>query len=294
MDPTDALERLGGVADAASLLCLTSRGRLRAAVRRGSVVRDARGRYALDGVDEAVRRAVALSGVLVGLSAARVHGWELAHQPDRPEVAVPRHRNVPPSRRRGVRLRYVDLDPDDVSGPALRPVATVLDCASRLRFPDALAVADSALRRLEVRQDELVDRAGSLPPRYRARASRVAREASPLAANPFESTARAIALDVPGLHLRPQVPIEGVGRPDLVDVERRLVVEADSFAFHGHRRALDADCRRYNALVVRGWTVVRFSWEQVMLEPGYVHDVLSALVEPSGRALGQPLRRRTA
>lgn len=40
-------------------------------------------------------------------------------------------------------------------------------------------------------------------------ARRVAQEASHLAANPFESVLRAIALDVPGLNLRPQVVIAG-------------------------------------------------------------------------------------
>lgn len=48
--------------------------------------------------------------------------------------------------------------------------------------------------------------------------------------------------------------------------------------FHGHRKALHTDCGRYNALVLRGWTVLRFSWEHVMLDPDYVADVLRAVV----------------
>ena len=105
----------------------------------------------------------------------------------------------------------------------------------------------------------------------------MAREASGLAANPFESVLRAIALDVPGLDLRPQVVIaEGgwVGRPDLVDTERRLVVEAESFEFHGRRAALRRDCERYTALTLLGWTVLRFAWEHVMFEPAYVAECL--------------------
>jgi very-short-patch-repair endonuclease len=72
--------------------------------------------------------------------------------------------------------------------------------------------------------------------------------------------------------------------PDLVDRSRRLVIEAESWKYHGHRKALHNDCGRYNALVLRGWTVLRFSWEHVMLEPDYVRDVLFALVgEPEGQ-----------
>ena len=91
---------------------------------------------------------------------------------------------------------------------------------------------------------------------------------------------RAIALDVRGLRLAPQVPVRGVGfwvQPDLVDRERRLVVEADSFAWHGDRRALREDARRYNNLVVRGWRVLRFAWEDVMHDPSYVRSTLEAL-----------------
>jgi very-short-patch-repair endonuclease len=94
------------------------------------------------------------------------------------------------------------------------------------------------------------------------------------AANPFESVLRAIALEVPGLVVRPQVWIDPIGRPDLVDEASGLVLEADSFEFHGRRRRLKSDAERYNAIVVAGWRVLRFSWEHVMFEPVYVRQVL--------------------
>jgi hypothetical protein len=53
----------------------------------------------------------------------------------------------------------------------------------------------------------------------------VAEAADARAANAFESTARAIALDVPGLHLVPQLRLAPGTMPDLVDPERRHVVE---------------------------------------------------------------------
>jgi len=80
---------------------------------------------------------------------------------------------------------------------------------------------------------------------------------------------------------------------DLVDRQRRLVLEADSYAWHGSRRALRQDCRRYNRLVLLGYTVLRFTWEDVMHDPGYVLLTLKALVDaqaqPGHRTLSRAL-----
>jgi len=46
----------------------------------------------------------------------------------------------------------------------------------------------------------------------------------------------------------------------IVDEGRRIVLEADSFAWHGDLSALRWDARRYDNLVVRGWLVLRFAW----------------------------------
>jgi very-short-patch-repair endonuclease len=294
-----AVERLGGVADTASLLRLTTRARLRWAVRRGLVIRTGRGRYASPGVDEALRASHRLSGVLVEDSAAQYHGWEMKHRPASPCMAVPRNRNVLPERRRGVRVRWVDLAACDVSGQATGPGSTVTWCAARLPFDEALAIADSALRHLDVTKAELLRRAGAMPDRYRARCLHVAEHADGRAANPFESVLRAIALGVDGLDVEPQVWVDDVGRPDLLDRVLGLVIEADSFEFHGRRRAMKHDCERYNAFVVGGRLVLRFSWEHVMLEPDYVRRVLVTIVErgsarPLGRALQVPEDARLA
>jgi very-short-patch-repair endonuclease len=75
------------------------------------------------------------------------------------------------------------------------------------------------------------------------------------------SALRAIALTFPGLHLVPQLSITAPGRyarPDLVDEDIRLVIEADSQTWHSFREALRRDCRRYNSLGLNGWTVLRF------------------------------------
>jgi very-short-patch-repair endonuclease len=296
--PVEALERLGGVSDATTLLRLTSRKRVARTVRTGEVLRVGHRQYALPTASDGLKAAARLSGTASHASAASIHGWRLASQPERPAVIVPRNRKVSTERRHGVDLRWRDLDPEEVDGAVTSPYRTVLDCARDLELPDALAIADSALRHRDIDQERLIELALALPTTGKAEALKVAEAASPLAANPFESALRGISLDVPDLNLRPQLWIEERGfrgRPDLVDRRRRLVVEADSFEFHSTRTALRRDCERYNALVVRGWTVLRFAWKHVMFERDYVRDCLIAVAEgPSGRAALPPTLLWTA
>lgn len=293
-----AMKRLGGVATTRALLALTSRRRLHAAVRSGVVVRLASGRYALPTAEAGLVAAHRLSGVVSGLSAAAAQGWEVKHPPEQPSVTVPRNRKLAADRRVGVSVTWRDVPETDIQDGVLRPVATVVDCARTLPFDEALAVADSALRHGHVRRAQLVAAAEAVPTTGRRAALRVAREADGRAANPFESVLRAIALEVRGLTLEPQVTIRApgfVGRPDLVDRRRRLVVEADSFGFHASRAALRRDCRRYTALTLLGWRVVRFAWEDVMFEAAYVRDCLDQLASvPVGRAAQRRTDRKTA
>ncbi|WP_207006764.1 endonuclease domain-containing protein [Nocardioides aromaticivorans] len=111
----------------------------------------------------------------------------------------------------------------------------------------------------------------------RTAALRIAGLADRRAANPFESCLRAVCLDVRGLTVRPQVQI-GPYRVDLADVGLRIVVEADSRTWHAGPDEHDADIRRYTTLVRQGWVVVRFSYSDVMDEPGYVAAVLRDVV----------------
>lgn len=283
MSAVGELTRLGGVSTRAALLERASRQKVDAALSSGAIVRLARGRYALPSTDTARAAAHALSGVLCLTSAALHWGWAVKHPPREPQVCVPRNRNVAPERQRGVELRRLRLHPDDIVDGVTTRDRTLVDCLRHLPFDEALAVADSALRDGFPRERlrALVrDARGNGAPRMR----QVAELATPDAANPFESVLRAIALRVAGLRLRPQVSIRAVipggtrflGRVDLADEVLSIAAEADSFEWHGGREALRRDARRYNSLVVHGWLVLRFTWEEVMFEPGHVEGVLRA------------------
>jgi very-short-patch-repair endonuclease len=175
-------------------------------------------------------------------------------------------------------LHWADLGSGDVlDGHVTGRDRTLVDCMRSLPFDEALAIVDSALRNRSIGKPELQRLAADVKGPGSAQCRRVARHADAKAANPFESVLRAIALDIPGLELRPQIVIrEGsfAARPDLVDARCRLVAEADSFEWHGSRRALKRDSRRYNSLVLLGWVVLRFSWEDVMYDAPYVRECL--------------------
>jgi very-short-patch-repair endonuclease len=52
--------------------------------------------------------------------------------------------------------------------------------------------------------------------------------------------------------------------------DRRLIVEADSFAWHRTRRAFENDRRRDQLLRKSGWTPVRITWRQIHERPAEV------------------------
>lgn len=281
MSVAEVLERCGGVATRKSLVLATSRLEVDRALAAGEIIRVAQGRYASPDVEEALRAAHRLGGHLSHETAALHHGWAVQHPPEQPHVTVPRGRQLGETARDGVNLHRVTLGADDIDGVATARSRTLMDCLRSLPFEAALAVADSALRE-GFRPQQLAALARDSRGPGARQVRRVAAAADARAANPFESVLRAHALAIPGLEVVPQVSIREpafLGRPDLVDERLRIVLEADSFEWHGDRAALARDARRYNRLVVAGWLVLRFSWEQVMFEGDEVRATLLAVVE---------------
>jgi len=120
------------------------------------------------------------------------------------------------------------------------------------------------------------------------KARRVAGWVDARAASPLESALRGLLLDNGFTQFEPQLAVVHEGRRvatvDLGDPATGLLLEADSFLWHGQRAALERDARRYNELVSRGFLVLRFTWEQIMSDPAWV----LAMVR---RALNRPDRQ---
>ena len=258
------------------------------------MVRVGHGRYALRSAVPNARHAVRLSGVVAGLSAAHWWGWSLAQEPELPVVAVPRNRHLAPERRAGVRVVHVDLRPDQVVrgeaarttpwGPRLPDLAKVTDKVTTAVYvarteplTTSLPVLDSA-RRDGITSDQLRAGLALEPNQWRARARKAIDSSDPRAANGFESLVRAIASDVPGLRLVPQVTVLPGITCDLVDEVLGIVVECDSWTYHAEKSAFARDMERYNTLALAGRLVLRIGRPLAVSDPDQVRTHLAAAV----------------
>jgi very-short-patch-repair endonuclease len=287
MDLVSHVTVLGGACARAVLVERCGRAAVDRALRDGVLVRVARGRYALATASAAVQAAATLGGVLSMRSAAQRHGWGQKLVPSLPDVTFPRTHHLPVGARKLVVPHWSDIAPEDVEDGVTGVRRTLVDCMRMLPLDESVPIVNSALRAGDVTLDELRAIARAMRGRGRARAMAVAAMATAKPTNPYESTLYALASTIPGLSVMPQHPIRVSAtlelHPDLADPELGIVIEAESFAWHGKTAALTRDCVRYNAFTVGGWIVVRFSWSQVMFEAAYVLEVLEKVVRLARR-----------
>jgi very-short-patch-repair endonuclease len=282
-DPARVVALLDGRASWKQLSLYCSEHAVRRALDQGRLVRSGRGRYVLPDLPDAWGAAARAGGVLSHLSAAVDLGLPVLVRPSQVDVTL--GRTATRRKEPGVVLHHVALAPEDLRSRTTSALRTVLDCAATLPFREGLAVADSALRLGCVRSEDLLVLATRRGGVAAARIRRVAADADGDAANPFESALRAEVLDAGLAGFVPQQPIRlangATVHVDLGDPRRHVALEADSFEHHGTRRALRDDCRRYDELVRVGWTVLRFAWEHVVLNPAWVRAVVRDVVEGS-------------
>jgi len=244
------------------------RRRFEAALREGVVLKAGHNRYVLPGGKERIAAAARLHGSLTHLSAAQHWGWKVKVPPTCVQVVVPRGRRLDAQRCAGVEVFL-----GATNGIATDKIRTVIDCLRALPFDEALGLADSALRDPEVTRDKLAAAATASPRTGRSRVQRVLRYADPGAANTFESSLRALCIEV-GLDVGAQVKIGDVGVCDIADRSRMLVIEGDSYRYHSRPAAFRKDVRRYTSFGRLGWLVLRFTVEDVLETPEYVLGVL--------------------
>lgn len=304
-----ALIAFGGVATSSDLIAASSVATVRGCARAGLIVPVGGGVYtlatladpALGGTaptrawsrwtegpsDEEIavltaRHAIARgrSGALSLLCAAAHHGWPILREPTRVDIALPRSRHSRPDASK-VRPYWVrDLSEEERYEHVTSPLRTVIECARLLPFDDALAVADSALRSGAVGEMELREAGETFRGAGASRVRRVAHHADASAANPFESALRAVHVDLPGLSLTTQFSVgDGLSaRTDLADEELRIVLEADSYAFHGDRDLFEQTQRRHVELAGRDWVVLPYGFSVVTEQPTWVRAATEAVV----------------
>ena len=240
---------------------------IRSSLARGLLVPVRRSWVATAQCDPQVRRAVAASGRLTCLTqAVRLGLWTPSHD----EI----HVAVPPTASRidavGLRLHWSTGPSPTAPHAVTDPVANVLFHVARcVPMADALAVWESALR------TKRTDAAVLARIRWHSEvASKMAAAASVLSDSGIETVFVQLMRDL-GVPLRQQVWIDGHPVDGLIG--ERLVVQIDGFAHHqarDRRRDLRADAR----LVLRGYTVLRFDYQQVLFQQQEVLDTVATAV----------------
>jgi very-short-patch-repair endonuclease len=272
----EVLSGRGGSATFAELRAVVSGRSIRKALLAGHIRRTAKGVYAVPKAPAALAAARSYGGVVSHLSAAQHWGIKVLNEPVRPHITLP------PGRARRVTQEKCVLHWAHV--PALddvtTPVRTVLDCIRASSLKEALAVADSALHQEIVDPDELFEAAAQLRGPHRRRIQRVVALADGRAESVLESALRAILIEAGIEGFEPQVAVRDKSFSARLDLGHRAALiglEADGFEHHSTRSQLVKDCRRGVNLATRGWTVLRFSWEDVMYEKDWVIAAVTAM-----------------
>lgn len=236
-----------------------------------------------------LRAAVAWAGddaVASGLSAAQWWGL-VPPSPGNAQVTVPRTRSRRPPD--GVLLLRRDLDAADRTVRDGLPVTglplTVVDAALLLGPERGAPLLDRALQKglplaaLRAAHSRMIGRRG---------AGRIGRLLG-LAARGARSEAERLAhrvLDgagVRGWRADHPVVVDGVRYVlDIAFPAVRLAIEIDGWAWHSSAERFRADRRRGNRVALAGWTVLRFTWDDLVHRP----DIVVAQVRAALTLLG--------
>lgn len=196
------------------------------------------------------------------------------------------HVTVDPRRSRvrageNVKLYYRTLTDTDRDVGITGIGRTVVDCARDLSTPDALVVADSALRSRKVTKRDLVAAAAQLRNQRSAHARRVIGWADARAASVMESMLRGVLLEAGITGFVPQFPVAG-RHADLGHRETRVLIEADSFPWHGSETKLIQDAERYDEFVAAGFVVLRFWWPHIAHRREWLVDIVRRTLASAG------------
>lgn len=283
MEPARLIRANGGVLPRRALeQAGVSRGVLQQGIASGAVFAVRRGWYGVPDAPSAVVRAVRVGGTLTAASVARLHGlWTL----DDPMLHVrvaggasrlrsPLDRAVPLEKSHGVCVHYRERPsgPNDVPARDSLPraLAEMFTCAGSLA---AMIAVDSALNLRELSSAGRAELRALVPSSKR----RLIDHADPHCDSGLETIARMLPRGKRLSH-RTQAYIPGVGHVDLL-IGDRLVIELDGAGFHMDTKDFVEDRRRGFELVMRGYLVVRLTYDMVVHDWERTRGDLLVLIE---------------
>jgi hypothetical protein len=212
-------------------------------------------------------------GAISGGSAAFLYGADVLSLDAPVHVSVPRDTRITGHPR--LRARRTRLDPGDVRKmgwvPVTTPVRTAFDLARHPDLTEAVVGLDALLHRRVVTREAIrayLDAHRDWPGVRQARNALAL--ARPLAESPMETRLRMLLVlrGFPCPTLQHEVYHRGVfvARLDLAYVGARLAIEYDG-DHHRGRVTFRQDVVRLNALRAAGWTVLRFTADDVLRHP---------------------------
>lgn len=223
---------------------------------------------------------LATDGVLGLTTAAHLWDVEVADDPEI-HVFVPAEKRLRPLP--GVRLHRFDLPRNAIRQRSGLDVCarhwTVLDLLGWLPFRDASVLADRALQRrwitvadVQRRLDRYPHRNGN--PQLRRLQQQLGDGAAAKSERLLHRILRQAGLTgwVPNLEIR----VDGVLSCvlDVAFPEAALAIEIDGMAYHVDVARFRRDRAKQNDLVALGWTVLRFTWADLVERPDYVIEVI--------------------
>lgn len=166
----------------------------------------------------------------------------------------------------------VDL-PDGI--PATSLARTLIDVVARFPFTSGLVLVEAALRADPSLSTELThERTRRTPRRGSTMVSRVLNVADVLSESVLESRARVLWLEaaLPPPVQQAVIRRDGrfIARVDFVWESARLIVEVDGMSKYAEPTAIRDEKRRQNELVALGYTILRFTWSDIVGRPDRV------------------------
>jgi very-short-patch-repair endonuclease len=217
---------------------------------------------------------LATGGVLIAGSAAFL--WQLIDRPPaQVQVAIGSQRRVDGPA--GVRVRRLDISGAELTTRFRLPVTTrarsAVDYLADCAFTEAMPFADRALAQGWLTMQDLHQRLRR-PVTGNARVRQVIRTLTAGAEAESERRLHRLlrAHGITGWTANHPVRQGGrlIARVDIAFPAQRLVIEVDGLAYHSDRSRFQRDRTRQNELVNLGWTVLRFTWQDITADPDRV------------------------
>ena len=270
---------LGNVATRQQILFAGFNGtQLAAAVHRGELERIRRGWYATKSATQDQRDAVFVGGRMSHATAARSYAlW--AGLDSALHVTVTRGASRLRSVDRDYQVHWIAPGKQDLRSPKTWRVSFA-DCLRGMvaiaDIETAVACLDSALHEYKLDERTLAHLFAQEPASSRTVAARARRGSE----SGLESVFRQ-RLDKLGLRYTQQVRIRGVGRVDFL-LGKKLVIEVDGREFHSPDERFESDRNRLARLVELNYTVLQFSYRQIMFDWAFVERVVLATAKRVG------------